>query len=329
MWNWKCNVVSIDTYMLACMFLLLLFLDSGRTGDAAEFDIDCIVLPIHTKELFKFPSLQMASLVNYPVFAKDVKGTCICDFGWCIFAVISKKQKAQICIGLVSQGIRVIAHRSPHILTTGRILVGLHILCRAVIGAGIESVTMCSYGMKIPYSEVELLNTFAVPTKASLARYDIGRNINTSSIPLFCVNPEYSGNVYPMFHHIGAGYGSVLVRLKDEDPRVDSVQLKCYPRVMHFIRASAITDTIPRSIVKMTAKLEKIKYTAKVMRSNLEQLTGFRYEYMFRVRRRLAACHSKALSMQTIDKVPVGIEITRAKTNIPNIRILIRFGIRS
>ena len=110
------------------------------TVDAA--DLDCCILPMKTKELIRlFPSLQMASLVSYPVFVKGLENT----------------------IGLNNLGISVMPHKSPYILTTSWLTIGLHILARVLMGGGINFVYLVVYGMKVPLSEVQQLLSVRKP----------------------------------------------------------------------------------------------------------------------------------------------------------------------
>ena len=51
--------------------------DNGSDNDSYQehaVDVDSIVLPIFTQDLLLFTSMQMASLLNYPVFVKDTIG---------------------------------------------------------------------------------------------------------------------------------------------------------------------------------------------------------------------------------------------------------------
>jgi len=63
-----------------------------------SYDIYSVVLPISTQDLQLFPSLQLITLLNYPVFVKDVKDIiCLEEFGWCIFVNLNTVQKEVIC----------------------------------------------------------------------------------------------------------------------------------------------------------------------------------------------------------------------------------------
>ena len=61
-------------------------------------DVDCCIIPIRISESLKhFPSIQMVSLLNYPVYVKNLENqTCVGEFGWRLFANVSYTQK-MIC----------------------------------------------------------------------------------------------------------------------------------------------------------------------------------------------------------------------------------------
>ena len=66
------------------------------------------------------------------------------------------------------------------------------------------------YGMRMPYNEVEFLNELDMSRDTPSARYDIGVNMDTGSIPLFELNSDATGSLYSMLGNVGAGYGSVM-----------------------------------------------------------------------------------------------------------------------
>ena len=56
-------------------------------------DLDSCIISIETGELIRlFPSLQMASLVDHPVFIKDLKDVvCVAEFGYKIWGAVCFK----------------------------------------------------------------------------------------------------------------------------------------------------------------------------------------------------------------------------------------------
>jgi len=130
---------------------------------------------------------------------------------------------------------------------------GLYVLTRALLAVNITTITLAAYGMKIPYNDVLFLDTMTKPDVTTQIKYDIGRNVNTSTIPLFgfdhCV-----GTVFPMFGDLGAGYGSICISLTPPSNRIDSVTMKCYPRILHHIKAQGITMEMPGTNRGMKSK---------------------------------------------------------------------------
>ena len=52
----------------------------------------------------------------------------------------------------------------------------------------------------------------------------------------------YEGRIYPMFL---SEYGSICMPLKLEDAHDVELELKCYPRVVHAVKAAGVTMNIP------------------------------------------------------------------------------------
>ena len=149
-------------------------------------DLDCCILPIKTKELIRlFPSLQMASLVSYPVFVKGLENTIrAAEFGYRIMINrVTDEQKKQVAEGLNNLGISVLPHKSPYILTASRLTIGLHILARALMGGGINFIYLVVYGMKVLLCEVQQLLSVRKPRHPPPAKFDVGVNVDCPFIP--------------------------------------------------------------------------------------------------------------------------------------------------
>ena len=119
-------------------------------------DLDSCLMLIRTTELIRvFPSLQMASPVNCPVMIKELKECiCVADFGYKVFiSWPTMDTKLKVARRFRDLGITINFHESLNVFTTSRIPVGQHILARALMGGGIQSVLLCAYGMKIPLGE--------------------------------------------------------------------------------------------------------------------------------------------------------------------------------
>lgn len=61
-----------------------------------------------------------------------------------------------------------------------------------------------------------------------------------------------------MFDDLGAGYGSVELALETPSHRVHSVVLKCYLRLLRYLKSHRITSTIPSTSRGMKSKLTMI-----------------------------------------------------------------------
>ena len=164
-------------------------------------DLDSCSIPMTTMELIRlFPSMQMASLVNYPVPIKDLKEmVCVADFGYKIFIPqASMKTKTKVARRFRDLGVTINTHESEHAFTSSRIPVGLHVLVRTLMGGGIKLVILVVYGMKIPLAEVQALSSIHRPSIPAPSKFDIGVNVDLPFIPLFKISPGYKGTIYPM-----------------------------------------------------------------------------------------------------------------------------------
>ena len=70
---------------------------------------------------------------------------------------------------------------------------------------------MIAYGMKIPYGERDYIDCLEGPSQGR--RFDVGRNINGSVIPLLSISERFSGILYPMLGNTGAGCRSVTLKM--------------------------------------------------------------------------------------------------------------------
>lgn len=276
-----------------------------------QLDVDSVILPISTSELSNFLAVQLITLMNSPVHVQGVKGlTCIGEFGWRLFADIDEEQKQNICDHLSHAGVKVEPHDSPNILTKGKITTGLYMVIRSLMAANIRTVILTGYGMKMPYPEVDFINFLETPRDAPLARYDFGMNIDTGNIPIFELDSGTSGSVYPMLGDLGAGYGSVLMNLHSDDDKITNICVKCYPRIIHYLKSHHLTMDMPSTILGMKKKLDKIIVVMKQMRTTDScKLYGYRYEYCFTARRRMYTCYQLASQYPLDMDIPVGINL--------------------
>ena len=129
--------------------------------------------------------------------------------------------------------------------------------------------------MKVPLCEVQQLLSVRKPRHPPPAKFDIGVNVDCPFIPVFRMTPGYAGRIYPMFL---SEYGSICMTLDLEDGHDVELELKCYPRVVHAVKAAGVTMNIPCTNKGMKSKLELIKNYIDEILSNSISITGFRYE---------------------------------------------------
>ena len=65
-------------------------------------------------------------------------------------------------------------------------------------------------------------------------------------IPIFGKVDDVSGNIYSMLRELWGGYGSV--KLNYELPHAQSCKLKCYPKVVHYLKARNIGVDLPTTV---------------------------------------------------------------------------------
>ena len=68
------------------------------------------------------------------------------------------------------------------------------------------------------------------------------------SILVFGTTDQHSGDkIFPMFGDMGAGYGSTLLNIPSSNNQVQSLTLKCYPSILHHLKATVITMDLPNT----------------------------------------------------------------------------------
>ena len=92
--------------------------------------------------------------------------------------------------------------------------------------------------MKAPFPDMCLFSLFQPPPCSLLSRFDLGRYCHVPYIPIFGKVDDVSGNIYPMLRELGGGYGSV--ELNYELPHTQTCKLKCYPKLVHYLKAHNI-----------------------------------------------------------------------------------------
>ena len=69
----------------------------------------------------------------------------------------------------------------------------------------IRFVVLVAYGMKTPYTDMNMLCRLSAPVEGGLNKYDVGRNVSLSYILLFNFDLRMSGETYPMLTEFGDG----------------------------------------------------------------------------------------------------------------------------
>ena len=277
-------------------------------------DVDCIVLPMEVSELLNnFPSWQMACLVNYPVFIKGLHEViCVADFGYkLLINMVTSEQKNNIVKRLYALGIMVTPHHSRYIITTSRMSVGLHVLARGLMGGGLRLVYLAVYGIKIPLYEVRFLHFVKKPPNPPPTQFDVGMNVDCSFIPLFKMAPGYEGRIYPMFL---TEYGSICMKLRTDDPEIQ-VTLKCYPRVVHAIKASRVTSNIPCTNIGVKNKVQLLQNYIYNIENNDIPINGFRFELCFKGNLSLGDAEQLFRNYKVTNSIPEGIKIAIRVSN--------------
>ena len=68
-----------------------------------------------------------------------------------------------------------------------------------------------------------------------------------------------------------------MIKLEPTRSMIQSMELKCYPHVLHFIKAHGINMEIPNTIFGIKDKLKNIVDLAKEMETKQKMLLGFQF----------------------------------------------------
>ena len=202
-----------------------------------------------------FPAMQLVSLVNHPVLVKDAyQRVCIAEFGYRLFVNISTSQKIALCTEISNSGVTVKPHSSRLAFVRGRCTIRLYILIQAMVATKITNTLMIGYGIKMSYAESLFIDELEGPPHRR--RFDIGRNVEANSIPVFGISQWHShATLFPMFGNMGAGFGSISLQLLPSSSHVQSLTIKCYPRILHYLKGSRITMDLPQNNFGIRSKL--------------------------------------------------------------------------
>ena len=90
-----------------------------------------------------------------------------------------------------------------------------------------------------------------------MSRYDLGRYCYVPYIPVFGKEEDFSGNVYPLLGELGGGSGSVEMNL--DLPHAQSYVLKCYPKILHYIKSRHISVDLPTTLKGIQRRVVAMK----------------------------------------------------------------------
>ena len=119
-------------------------------------------------------------------------------------------------------------------------------LGRGIRHCRIPVILLVAYRMKAPFPDLCLFSSFQPPPCSLLSRFDLGRYCHVPYIPIFGKVDDVSGNIYPMLRELEGGYGSV--ELNYELPHTQTCKLKCYPKVVHYLKARNIGVDLPTTV---------------------------------------------------------------------------------
>ena len=199
-------------------------------------------------------------------------------------------------------------HTSRLVFIRGRCTIGLYTLIHTLVATNITNTLLIGYGIKITYVECFFLDHFDGPNQTR--RFDIGRNVDTGSIPVFGITDQHCGD--SMFGDMGAGYGSTLLNIPSSNSEVQSLTLKCYPRILHHFKATGITMDLPNTNRGMQTKLTRIMDFIANIGNNIG---GFRYKFVFYTIQSHYHCHQMIADYPTIAEVPSELEIAQSFTS--------------
>ena len=92
------------------------------------------------------------------------------------------------------------------------------------------------------------------PINPPLSQFDAGINCDTDYVPIFDLENGHEGENFPMLLE---GWGSVCLPLTTSEQY--EVTLKCYPRVVHVLKASRIMMKISNTNRGMRSKIKSIR----------------------------------------------------------------------
>ena len=122
-----------------------------------------------------------------------------------------------------------------------------------------------------------VFSSFRPPPCSLLSWFDLGRYCYVPYIPIFGKVDDISGNIYPMLGELGGGYGSV--ELNYELPHTETCKMKCYPKLVHFLKARNIGVDLPTTVKGYRSRVGALEQMFVELNTDPGRyLCGFRFE---------------------------------------------------
>lgn len=118
-------------------------------------------------------------------------------------------------------------------------------------------------------------------------------NINTKMIPLFAVSTDTTDRtMFPMCGDLGPGYGSVSLMLKTDYPQIDSIAVKIYPKLLHYLKSHNINMNLAGILRGMKNNMGKNKeLVTHTYKEGAQRIVcEYRYEYVMKCRQSIVYC---------------------------------------
>ena len=124
-------------------------------------------------------------------------------------------------------------------------------------------------------------------------------------IPLFGLEENVRGTVYPMLNDFGEGAGSVELSLKCACAK--EVKMKVYPHIIHYLKVMGVNMEMPKTMYGMKTRLGKMKLLMSLHNAHPTLLCGFRAEFEVWVSASIDDAHMIVNSYNFNDGTPDGV----------------------
>ena len=103
-------------------------------------------------------------------------------------------------------------------------------------------------------------------------------------------------------------FGSVSIKVQTNSSDFE-VELKCYPRVIHILKASGLTMNIPCTNRGMVTKLTTIHSIIHDVSTQAVPICGYRFEFCFNGDLTYREAYEMAISYPVVEGLPEGVEL--------------------